>query len=94
MADIIYPKGMRLWEPREGAPTYVKGSLTVHLDTFIEWAKEHQDEKGYIRLDLKEGREPEKALYLALNTYKKGDAPTPQPAEGPKDAIREEDVPF
>jgi hypothetical protein len=68
MAENIYPKGMRLWPPREGAPEFVRGKLSVHLDTFMEWAAPLVDEKGYVALDLKNGRE---GLYLQLNTYKK-----------------------
>ena len=103
MAETIYPKGMRLWPPRDNAPDFIKGSLTVHMDTFTEWAQEHTDEKGYVRLDLKEGRDG--ALYLALNTFKKGekrkdDTETRQDKAvsdayvEPKEEVTDDDVPF
>lgn len=64
---------MRLWEPRENAPEWLKGNLSVHLETFTEWAQQHLDAKGFVRLDLKEGRDG--TLYLALNTYRAGPKP-------------------
>jgi hypothetical protein len=72
MAEQIYPKGMRVWSPREGAPDFVKGKISIHLETFIEWAQKHLDEKGFIAFDLKEGRD---GIYASLNTWRKGDAP-------------------
>lgn len=83
MAEPIYPDGIRIWEPREGAPSFIKGSVSVHPETLLNWSKQYQDAKGYIRLDLKEGRDGK--LYMVLNTYKRDmeqkEAPKEEPAE-------------
>lgn len=84
---------MKLWPPHANAPEFIKGSLSVHLDTFTEWAREHLDEKGFIRLDLKEAR-ADKALYLALNTFKKGMSEKPAGIDFPKDDINPDEIPF
>jgi hypothetical protein len=98
MAEQIYPKGMRVFPPRENAPDFVKGKISIHLETFQEWAQNHLDEKGYIAFDLKEGRD---GIYASLNTWKKPDQ-RPQPKDEPGlkepgtrgDDINPADIPF
>jgi hypothetical protein len=87
MADIIYPKGLRVWPPRENAPAFVKGKISIHLETFKEWAQKHLDEKGFIAFDLKEGRD---GIYTSLNTWKRDVLPEPQVESGPNP----DDIPF
>lgn len=73
MAQIkIYPKGLYIDKPREGAPAFVKGKLSIKYDEFLAWLptqKEFINEKGYMKFDLlksdKEGK-----LYFTLDTYK------------------------
>ena len=44
MADKkIYPKGIRTFAPREGAPDFVLGTMIITLNDFITFAKENQD---------------------------------------------------
>lgn len=64
---------MRLWPPHERAPEFIKGNLSIHVVTFAEWASQHTDAKGFVKLDLKESRD--KTLYLSLNTWKKDEPP-------------------
>lgn len=96
MAEQIYPRGLRVWPPREGAPDFVKGKISIHLETFIEWARKNLDEKGFIAFDLKDGRD---GIYATLNTYKKPiDKPQPkseqEKKEEPTNEITSEDTPF
>jgi hypothetical protein len=66
----IYPKGLFANKPRENAPDFVKGSLSLHKTTLIEWLSNFQaNEKGYINLDVKEGRDGE--YYVEVNTFVK-----------------------
>lgn len=103
MADKIYPKGFKIWQPRESAPPWLKGRVSVHLETFTEWAKDHVDDKGYVSLDLKDGAD---GLYTQLNTWKPNNqSPASLHAlqdvdaaqanvDYPKDDINPEDIPF
>jgi hypothetical protein len=71
--EKIYPNGLMIFQPREGAPDFVKGSMVMSLKKFTEWAKtmsehytEYQGEKQ-LRFDILEG---DKGLYTQLNTWK------------------------
>lgn len=75
MAEKIYPKGIRAFSPRTGAPDFVKGSIVISPAEFRQWMNEIgndylRDYKGVeqITLDLVEGS---KGLSLSVNTYKK-----------------------
>ena len=72
MSDIIFVKGMFVNAPREGAPEFVKGSLSIKPAELIAWLNEQTpNEKGYIKIDLKEGREAK--WYASLDTWKPTD---------------------
>jgi hypothetical protein len=72
--------------PKEGAPSFVKGKLSVQAEKAIEFINTHKNDRGYINLDLLEARETKK-LYLALNTWKPETKPT-------TDTLEDSDVPF
>lgn len=78
MADKIYPKGIRVFAPRSGAPSFVKGSVVVNPNELVRWLKENSglltEYKGekQLKLDLLEGKD---GLYMAVNTFKKDDLP-------------------
>jgi hypothetical protein len=94
MSEQIFPEGMRLWPPHEKAPTFIKGNLSVHVVTFTEWAQQHVDAKGFVKLDLKEGFDTK--LYLALNQWKPTKPSEEQPTEQRQDAQPDSDseIPF
>lgn len=93
--EAKYPQGFKIWEPRESAPPWIKGRISVHLDTFLEWAKPFADEKGYVSLDLKikDGTE---ALYAQLNTWRpNAQKRSPEPSvEIRTSDINPDDLPF
>ena len=82
MTDKIFPSGLRVEPPRNGAPDFVKGRVSVHLADFVEWAKGHVNERGWLNFDLKERKSG--TLYVDLNTFK--------PRSTLKDAV-EDDMP-
>jgi hypothetical protein len=81
----VYPKGIRVFEPRAGAPDFVKGSVLVTPDELVKFCNDNPDlmteynGQKQLRLDLLDGKD---GLYVAVNTYKK--------KEGDNDA----DLPF
>jgi hypothetical protein len=70
-----YPQGIRLFGPKENAPSFVKGQMIITPKEFLEWIKanpdfltEYKGEKQ-IRLQLLE-RKDGKGLNLVVDTYK------------------------
>lgn len=70
--DPIFPDGVMVREPHSTAPSFVKGSIIINPEKFIEWAKNnstHLSEKGWLSLDIKESKKG--GWYAQLNTWKK-----------------------
>ena len=40
--DKIYPKGISFFQPRENAPTWVKGSIIITPNELFKWLKENE----------------------------------------------------
>ena len=74
MPDKIFADGIMFKRPREGAPDFVKGSLSIKVEDFIKFLKAH-DNEGWVNLDLKKSQGGK--LYLELNTWKKEKASEP-----------------
>lgn len=83
MADKIFVDGMRFYRPREGAPSFIKGQVSIDVEQFKEFLKKHQGPK-YLNIDLKLSSGGN--LYFELNTYKKKE-------EAPKEQVQEEIAP-
>lgn len=64
----IFADGFFFDRPREGAPEFVKGRMSIKVEEAIPFLKANVNEKGYINLDLKLSREGK--LYLQLDTWK------------------------
>lgn len=73
--------GLFFDRPREGAPEFVKGRISIQADKLTEFVAKHKNEKGYVNIDLLKSKEGK--LYCKLNTWKpeatpeitKGDIP-------------------
>lgn len=89
MAEKKLAEGFYFDRPREGAPEFVKGRLSVKAEQAIPFIEENKNDKGYINLDLlvsKEGK-----LYLSLNDWK---PEAKKEAEYPSEDIDPTSVPF
>lgn len=82
MSDKVYPKGVRVFNPRQGAPVFVKGSIVITPNELYKFLKENEHlmteykNEKQIKLNLLEG---DNGLYLVVDTYKKNDnAPEPK----------------
>lgn len=84
MSETIYPKGLFYNDPKEGAPDFVKGRISIKTEDFTAFLKEHTNEKGYVNLQVLAG---DKGTYLKLDTWK----PDSKPAGKKED---DEDLPF
>lgn len=97
MSDKIFGEGIIFKRPRDGAPSFVKGNISVKVEEFIKFLNTHT-KNGWVNLDLKESQGGK--LYLELNTWSKEEKKleTPktvtQQVEYPKDIINPDDIPF
>src|SRR5574337_1440600 len=66
MTDPIFPNGIRVFPPNEGAPDFVKGTLSIETNKFCAWLG--QQPEPTVRLDIKKARNGK--WYLQLNTWK------------------------
>lgn len=64
----IFADGIRFIKPSEQTPEWIKGKVSVKVDSFIEFLKKHQNENGWVNIDLRKSQKGE--LYFALNTFK------------------------
>jgi hypothetical protein len=69
MAEKIYANGIFFNPKHEKQPDFVLGSLSIVKDKFAEWlATQETDSRGYVRLQILNGREGKP--YLTVDTYK------------------------
>lgn len=104
MSDIEFPQGMMWKEPRQGAPDYVRGSVSIKREELIEWLSNREGE--WVNLDLKESKGGK--VYFSVNDWKpeqrggssgsRGGAPHRQRQQStkpaPVDDLDSEDIPF
>ena len=67
--EKIYPKGLFINAPREGAPDFVLGSLAITKDfiTFLKDNQQYFNDKGYLRLNMLNGNENKP--YVTVDTW-------------------------
>lgn len=99
MSDPIFPDGIRVYHPNEGAPEFIKGALVIDSLKFVTWLGKLPNKT--VRLDIKQSRNG--TLYLQLNTYQRkrtdGVEGCPQPETPYKPAantngFEDESIPF
>jgi len=74
----VYPKGMRIFAPRNGAPEFVIGEMVVNLKEFSDFIKSAEAQEYYseyngdkqLKFTLLKG---DKGPYVTVNTYKPAD---------------------
>ena len=71
--EKVYPKGIRVFKPRDGAPEWVLGTVLVTPHELQQWIADNAqymtDYQGnpQLKLDLLKGKD---GPYVAVNTYK------------------------
>ena len=68
MADneIEFPKGFIVKKPRDGAPDFVKASISIKREELIEWLSSKDGD--WVNLDVKEAKSGH--WYASVNTLK------------------------
>ncbi len=69
MSDKKLADGFFFDRPREGAPEFVKGRMSIQAEKAIGFITANKNEKGYINLDLLQRKDGTK-LYFSLNDWK------------------------
>lgn len=64
--NLEFPNGVIFKLPRQGAPDYVKGSISIKRAELIQWLNGKSDE--WINLDLKVGKSGK--AFAAVNNWK------------------------
>lgn len=65
--ETIFADGFFFERPREKAPDFVKGSLSIKVHEASQFMQKHKNRAGYINLDLLVSTKGK--LYLKLNQY-------------------------
>lgn len=89
--------GLFVNNPRENAPDFVKGSLSIQADKFIPYLKSKANAKGYVNIDMLESKDGN--LYPKLNEWKPNaeSLEKPEPVERAMredEEIKIENIPF
>jgi len=68
MADneIEFPKGFIVKKPRDGAPDFVKASISIKVAELVEWLSSREGD--WVNIDVKEAKSGH--WYSSVNTYK------------------------
>ncbi len=76
MSETIFPEGLRVFPPRDGAPDFVKGSLIITLNELIAFCKnnpsyltEYNGNKQ-LKLSILSAKDNPRKLNLTVDTYK------------------------
>ena len=64
--DMEFPKGLIVKAPRDGAPDFVKASISIKVEELIEWLSGREGE--WVNLDVKEAKSGH--WYASVNTFK------------------------
>ena len=94
--ETIFADGFFFERPKEGAPEFIKGKVSIQAVRAIAFINQHKSEAGYVTLDLCKSRE-KGTLYLKLNQWvpaKKENIDAASLVNAPTEDINPEDIPF
>lgn len=94
MSESILAEGFYFERPKEGAPAFIKGRLSIQSEKAIALINKYKNDKGYVNLDLLASKE-KGTLYMTVNTWKPETARTPSTnAEPTAEELNALDVPW
>jgi hypothetical protein len=83
--------GLIFKKPKEGAPAFIKGSISIKVEELKAFLDKHQS-NGWVNIDLKESQGNK--YYAELNTWKPEQKPNNNQAEQPQEDINVSGIPF
>jgi len=94
MAEKVFADGFIYKNPREGAPDFVLGSLSIKSTEAIAFLTKHVKEDGWVNLDFLKSKDG-KISYFALNDWKPAqEAPAPTVESEQAEVIDDSEIPF
>lgn len=92
MSEVEFVNGLMAKAPRDGAPEFVKASLSIKREELIAWLQDRSDE--WINVDIKEARSGK--YYASVNAWKASGEQTSAPPRGRSQAAddADSDIPF
>ncbi len=85
--DKIFVDGLGFKKPRENAPDFVKGNISINVPRLQAFLETHGKGKEWLNCDLKKSQGGK--LYIELNVWEK-----PASLDKPKSTIEADDIPF
>ena len=82
--EKVFADGFIFKRPKEGAPDFVKGTLSIKADEATEFIKKYRKKDGWLNLTLKKSREGK--LYLDLDQW--------EPKKREDAEINPDEIPF
>lgn len=90
-----YIDGFFVNQPRDNAPEFVLGQISIRAEQFVNFLKENVNEKGYVRIDLLRSKNGD--VYAKLNEFKataEQEEKLPIIEEEVTEVMNVEDLPF
>jgi len=76
--EAVFVDGMIFKKPKEGAPEFIKGHISIKAPELIAFLQKHAKPDGWVNIDMKKSQKG--SLYFQLNDWtppKKEDTATP-----------------
>lgn len=94
MADIVFVDGMNCRMPTEKAEAAgLISRVGINVEKFYKWAKEHEDEKGWVNIAIWKSKRTEE-YYPSLDTWKPERRDESAASQEVDKGPRPEDIPF
>lgn len=61
-------KGFYFDKPREGAPEFIRGRISIKVEDALKTLEEYKNDAGYVNLEVCRSKDGTK-MYLQVNTY-------------------------
>lgn len=75
MAQAIFPKGIRIFDPHQRAPGFIKGSIVITLNELVQFCKDNpdllSDYNGQKQIKLQLMEKKQGGLSIVVDTWKK-----------------------
>lgn len=63
-------RGLFAKPPRDNAPSFMKASLSFHVDNFIDFLNKHKNSSGYVNVDILSKKDDVTKWNAFLNDWK------------------------
>jgi hypothetical protein len=69
MSENEFPKGIMIRKPKDNAPDFIRGQISLKLDEAIPYLQSKASFNNWLNIDIKISKQG--SMYLAVNNYKK-----------------------